>query len=243
MTYTQRQAIANPVQGLIIYCTDCGINGGEPQYYNGYDWLNMTGGEAKVGSASKWQSKNLNVTTYKNGDTIPEVADSAQWVNLTTGAWCWYNNDSATNSSTFGRLYNWYAVNDPRGLAPQGWHIPTNTEWNKLTKMIDPLADTNLCCSNRAGIAMKNSNGWNSNDWSDISGNGTNSSGFSGLPGGARLDGKFMLFDLFGFWWTSSEYDLANSRCKSLSYNFSYIYLDPVATKTSGLSIRIVSDK
>ena len=80
--------------------------------------------------------QNLTVSHYQNGDTIPEVSDSATWANLTTGAWCWYNNDSATFGNSRGKLYNWYAINDPRGIAPQGWFIPNEYEWNKLIKMM-----------------------------------------------------------------------------------------------------------
>jgi len=89
-----------------------------------------------------WVQKNLNVSRYSNGDPIPNVTDNLQWATLTTGAWCWYNNDSATYAAVYGKLYNWYAVNDPRGLAPAGWHIPSESDWNKLEKCVDPLADT-----------------------------------------------------------------------------------------------------
>lgn len=78
-----------------------------------------------------WMKKNLNVTKYRNGDLIPQVTDPTQWKNLTTGAWCYYNNDSA-NGDVYGKLYNWYAVNDTRGLAPVGYHIPSNTDWTNL---------------------------------------------------------------------------------------------------------------
>lgn len=82
-----------------------------------------------------WTSKNLNVITYNNGDTIPQVKDFTQWKNLKTGAWCYYNNDSE-NGAKFGKLYNWYAFNDPRGLAPKGWHIPTFDDWEKLNSFV-----------------------------------------------------------------------------------------------------------
>ena len=75
-----------------------------------------------------WTSKNLDVATYRNGDVIPQVQDQDAWANLTTGAWCYYNNDPAYGD-TYGKLYNWYAVTDPRGLAPQGWHIPNDVDW------------------------------------------------------------------------------------------------------------------
>lgn len=74
-----------------------------------------------------WADKNLDVTRYRNGDLIPEVKNPEEWINLTTGAWCYYNNDPK-NGAVYGKLYNWYAVNDPRGLAPEGYHIPTLNE-------------------------------------------------------------------------------------------------------------------
>src|SRR6478736_2666159 len=78
-----------------------------------------------------WMTKNLNVRNYRNGDPIPRVDGPSQWSNLTTGAFCWYNNDTDTGY-IYGRLYNWYAVIDPRGLAPVGWHIPSDSEWTTL---------------------------------------------------------------------------------------------------------------
>ena len=82
-----------------------------------------------------WMTKNLNVNKFRNGDPIPEVADSATWSTLTTQAWCYYKNDSS-NSLTYGKLYNWYAVNDPRGLAPEGFHVPAYQDWEFLEKFL-----------------------------------------------------------------------------------------------------------
>ena len=79
-----------------------------------------------------WKIKNLNVSNYRNGDLIPQVKNPAKWATLTTGAWCWYNNDSA-NGAVYGKLYNWYAVTDPRGLAPEGWHVPSDADWDTLS--------------------------------------------------------------------------------------------------------------
>jgi uncharacterized protein (TIGR02145 family) len=83
-----------------------------------------------------WMLKNLDVTRYRNGDVIPQVTDITEWNSLTTGAWRWYNNDSVTYASTYGRLYNWYAVADPRGLAPEGWHVPTRVEFVNLQSAV-----------------------------------------------------------------------------------------------------------
>ena len=123
-----------------------------------------------------WMAKNLDVTTYRNGDVIPQVTDASEWLNLTTGAWCWYNNDS-TNKSVYGKLYNWYAVNDPRGLAPEGWHIPTAGEWDAL-----------INCNGGwyvAGCHLKESGFAH---WQAPNAGATNNSGFTGVPGGLRVN-------------------------------------------------------
>ena len=130
------------------------------------------------------------------------MQDRAAWGNLKTGAWCYYDNDSS-NGTKYGKLYNWYAVNDPRGLAPNGYHIPSDVEW---TKLADYLGG-----ENKAGKKIKNTSGWR-ND-----GNGTNSSGFSGLPGGQRdYDGTFNSIG-GGYLWSSAENDAANAWYRDLS--------------------------
>ena len=123
--------------------------------------------------AQTWSAKNLDITTYRNGDTIPQVTDPEQWGALTTGAWCYYNNDS-TNNAIYGKLYNWYAVIDSRGLAPLGWHVPSDKEWYTL---IDYLGGVDI-----AGGKMKSV----SSLWISPNTGATNSSGFSALPGGSH---------------------------------------------------------
>ena len=151
-----------------------------------------------------WTSKNLDVSTYRNGDVIPQVQDVSAWRNLTTGAWCYYDND-ASNGTKYGKLYNWYAVNDSRGLAPNGFHIPTDAEWTILTDYLGgELA---------AGTKMKSSTGWDKNC------NGTNSSGFAGFPGGCRDgDGTFYHIGRLGKWWSATENDSGNAWDRSLLY-------------------------
>jgi len=104
----------------------------------------------KIGN-QVWMSTNLNVDIYRNGDIIPQVTDPTAWAELTTGAWCYYNNDSL-KGAIYGKLYNWYAVNDPRGLAPKGWHIPTDEEWITLVNSLG--GDT------VAGGKMKSTGTW-----------------------------------------------------------------------------------
>jgi len=185
-----------------------------------------------------WTTQNLNVSRYRNGDPIPQVTDATQWANLTTGAWCWYNNDSATYAATYGRLYNWYAVNDPRGLAPQGWHVPTDREWDVMTKYLDPTVDTTCQCSSGTTICtqLKNTTGWNS------SGNGTNSSGFAGLPGGGRYaSGSFDSIGGYGVWWSSTEDYTTYAWRRTLYYYGAGVnrYYDYEA---GGFSVRLVRD-
>ncbi|MBL0358943.1 MAG: proprotein convertase P-domain-containing protein [Chitinophagaceae bacterium] len=177
MSYANRFAIANPVAGLVIWCTNCGPSG-ELQVYNGTTWTNMIGGTASAATVTigdqVWMAKNLEVTNYRNGDPIPQVTDPTQWASLTSGAWCWYNNDSVLGA-IYGKIYNFYAVTDPRGLAPAGWHIPTMQEWYNPEYYLGGDGVT--------GGKLKSVNYWNSPN-----GGGTNSSGFTALPGGYRFD-------------------------------------------------------
>ena len=151
-----------------------------------------------AGNPQAWTSINLDVTKYRNGDEIPQVQDAASWVSLTTGAWCYYENETA-NGVKYGKLYNWYAVNDPRGLAPTGYRIPSIEDWSILTNNLGgKIVYDNI--ESKAGTKMKSKNGWDNN------GNGTNSSGFNGLPGGYRdFYGAFSDIGANGYWWSLSE--------------------------------------
>jgi uncharacterized protein (TIGR02145 family) len=141
-----------------------------------------------------WMKKNLDVTRYRNGDIIPYIADFDEWINLKTGAWCYYNNDPALEAE-YGMLYNWYAVNDPRGLAPEGWHIPSNEDWDTLSECLGGQII--------AGGKMKESG---TSHWREPNSDATNSSGFTALPGGVRNENGFSeCINDMGFWWSSSK--------------------------------------
>jgi uncharacterized protein (TIGR02145 family) len=152
--------------------------------------LITNGQTVKIGSAN-WGAKNLAVSQFRNGDNIPEAKTDEEWAKFgeqKKPAWCYYQNDSA-NGTTYGKLYNWYAVNDKRGLAPGGWHIATDDEWQLL---IDGLGGDEA-----AGTKIKSTTGWKNN------GNGNNSAGFNGLAAGARnYDGSFAEIGNAAFWWT-----------------------------------------
>ena len=197
MTSVQRDAIPSPVAGLQIWCIDCK----QLQVYDGSVWRTASDPTTYypiVGiCCQSWMTKNLDVATYRNGDPIPKVTDNAAWAALTTGAFCYYDNDSTTYAATYGKLYNWYAVNDPRGLAPMGWHIATDFEWTTLSNCLGGDAV--------AGGAMKEIG---TTHWLTPNTGATNISGFTGLPGGYRSDiGQFCYLNYLGLWWTSTEYN------------------------------------
>ncbi len=160
-----------------------------------------------------WSLKNLDVNRYQNGDTIHHITNAQEWQTTTEGAWCWYNNDSANYAAKYGRLYNYFAVSDPRGLAPAGWHIPDDYEWNTLIKFIDASADTvcDYCTSSQtAGGAMKPPGFV---IWLSPNTGATNSSRFTAMPGGYRTElGTFTLVTQWANWWSATEYSFDNTR-------------------------------
>ncbi len=233
MTEAQRNAISGPVAGLVIYCSNCCVSG-ELQLYNGTGWTNITGGAAcpvtNVTICSQvWMNKNLDVSTYRNGDPILKVTDQTTWNSLTTGAYCYFNNDSTTYASVYGKLYNWYAVNDPRGLAPVGWHIPSETEWDNLKNCLGGSAV--------AGGALKETGTLH---WNSPNTGATNSSGFTGLPGGIRST-TYQNIGTMGFWWTATVNDAFNAKYNSVSNN-SITCPSGVNVKQSGYSVRCIKD-
>lgn len=148
----------------------------------------------------EWMAENLRVTTYANGDPIPNITDQNQWNNLTSGAWAHYNNDTQYENP-YGKLYNWYAVNDIRYLCPNGWHIPSDAEWNTLINYLDPNANGGNTIPNYAGGEMKSTG---TQYWQSPNTSATNLSGFSGLPGGSRTTSSFTVLGVNAYYWSSS---------------------------------------
>jgi uncharacterized protein (TIGR02145 family) len=185
----------------------------------------------KIGTQT-WMLENLKTTKYSNGDPIPNVIDSLAWANLITGAYCNFNNDE-NNSVIYGRLYNWYSVNDSRKLAPVGWHVPNDSEWRTLTDYLGG--------EEHAGSKLKEAGNAH---WFDDNSDATNESGFTGLPGGQRsynYNGQFWDLNYFGYWWSSQE----NSPSTSFSF---ILYTSGEAAhqstlkKASGFSVRCLKD-
>ena len=196
---------------------------------------------AEVIGTQTWTTKNLDVTTYSDGTVIPQVTDPTAWANLTTGAWCYYNNDSA-NGTTYGKLYNWYAVagiwneasktdaTQRKKLAPIGYHIPSDSEWTTLT--------TFLGGQTVAGGKMKSTS---TSLWISPNTGATNSSGFTGLPGGFHYNGTFNNIGTNGIWWSSSENDTTTAWFRSLNYYDGYANRN-YYNKTYGFSVRCLRD-
>ena len=176
-----------------------------------------------------WTGKNLDVAHYRNGDPIPEVKDPKEWAILTTGAWC-YNDNKQENGTTYGRLYNWYAVNDPRGLAPKGWHVATDAEWSALGDVLGGMEN--------AGGALKASRLWKGEK-----SEGDNKSGLEALPAGARrdTDGEFMQPGEYSRLWSATEIAEKSAWSRSLGY-FDAALRRGKANKHTGFSVRCVKD-
>jgi len=185
--------------------TSCGGGGGNESASSNES---PSPNEVTIGT-QVWMTKNLDVSVFRNGDPIPEAKSDEEWKSAGDNkqpAWCYYKNDPA-NGTKYGKLYNWYAVSDSRGLAPVGYHIPSDAEWTILT---DYLGGADI-----AGAKMKSKQDWCAN------GNGTNSSGFSGLPGGGRDSFRFFYECEYAPWWSSTEYDSGNAWYCFLYYNYS----------------------
>ena len=179
----------------------------------------------------EWTANNLNVSHFSNGDSIHEAKTKEEWLKCCSEgkpAWCNFDNNPE-NGKIYGKLYNWYAINDPRELAPEGWRIPTNQDWRTLVK--------NLKGVDIAGLKLKSTTGWNSK-------NGTNNIDFSAIPGGIRNEkGEFKELGTKSQWWSNSEpvevkktNTIYSIMLNDFSVEVSYIKV----TKENGLSVRFI---
>ncbi len=234
MTTAQRTGIAAPAQGLNVFDTQTKSF----WYFDGLVWKEMNSNAitslpyypAITICCQSWMSKNLEVTTYRNGDPIPQVTDPTAWAALTTGAWCYTNNDAA-NGPIYGKLYNWYAVKDPRGLAPEGWHIPTNFEWTTLANCLGGDAV--------AGGPLKEIGNMH---WLDANAGATNDSGFTGLPSGFRnRNGPFENIGFYSVWWSSTDFSIDNVLYRYLGTSVASISSSNYP-KGYGFSVRCIKD-
>lgn len=194
------------------------------------DQVSFKGNNATVNIGYQvWMVENLNTARFLNGDPIIEAKTDWEWENAGYNgqpAWCYYDNKPA-NGVKYGKLYNCYAVNDSRGLAPAGFQIPSDEEW---TELIDDLRYVS------AGKKMKTSTGWK------YGVNGNNSSGFAGLPGGCLSDvGTFFNIGGYGHWWSSSGDESGSAWIRILNYDSGTPY-QHASEKNSGFSARCLRD-
>ncbi len=243
MTEAQTDGISSPAAGLLIFQTDETTG---YYYYTGTDWIGLLGTGAGAISTSVcidydgnayqtftigdqvWMAENLRVTHYKNGVAIPIETDGTAWSGLTSGAYCWF--DNYYGNENYGPLYNWYAVDDSRGLCPDGWHVSTHAEWNTLA--------TYLGGASVAGGKMKT----DCNLWESPNIDATNISNFSGLPGGYRDNiGDFLSKTYIGYWWSSTEGSSSDAWGRSLEYNYSSVD-EYDGSKRNGFSVRCLRD-
>ncbi len=172
-----------------------------------------------------WIKENLKTTKYNDGSAISNVLDNGPWSGLTTGAYCWYNNDTS-NKNTYGALYNWYTVSTGK-LCPTGWHVPADEEWTTLSNFLGGVSV--------AGGKMKSVTGWRNPNTG-----ATNSSGFSALPGGFRYNG-FEGVDVVSGWWSNSEIDRTNAWSIAL-YNYNANLGRGNGDKKHGFYVRCIRD-
>jgi len=203
------------------------------------------GGEVAIGTQI-WTCQDLGVTEYRDGTPIPQVTDPTNWLNLTTGAWCYYDNNSA-NGAIYGKLYNWYAIagiynaaslSNPslrKQLAPNGYHISTKSEWETLFTYLDGTT------TGAVKDIMKETG---TIHWVSPNSYATNSSCFTALPQGVRSDnGFFYGIGSFAHWWTSTENNTTEGWFYAMDYqgtpNDVYTY---ATTKWRGFAVRLVKD-
>lgn len=181
-----------------------------------------------------WMVENLKTKRYRNGNQIPNVSSVNQWTTLTTGAFCYYNND-LNNAQTYGNLYNWYAVNDSRNIAPEGWHVATDDDWNTLVTYWIQLANSTFISS-----ILREESGEFWLGWNNQCGASTNESNFTALPGGKLDKNEFDELTRIGYWWSSTAYYPAYPYYWSINCG-SHVSRGN-NQKTTGFSVRCVKD-
>jgi len=198
-------------------------NPGAGVSFNGHTYSSIV-----LGNGQEWMAENLRTTVYANGDPITNV--TASWENLTTEAWAHWGNASQYENP-YGKLYNWYAVSDPRNVCPSGWHVPTDAEWTVLTEYLGGELV--------AGGKMKSTG---TQYWESPNIDATNESGFAGLPGGARILGPISYgLGTLGVWWSSSEASADVSWLRQL-VNYDGAVIRDLGGKENGFSIRCLRD-
>lgn len=181
-----------------------------------------------------WMAENLKTSKLNDGTSIPEIIDNAQWTNILTPAYCWFDNNGPLYENIYGAYYNWFAVSTGK-LCPAGWHVPSDSEWQLL---VDYLGG-----SNTAGSKIKEAG---TNNWISSNSDATNASGFTGLPAGqrSRLDGLFSGQGFYGGWWSATELlssPLSAAWCRWIHGDTTVVARNQLY-KIDGFSVRCVKD-
>ena len=193
--------------------------------------------------AQTWMAENLKTSRYKNGNPIPEVTDAVTWANLSTGASCWYNNDSIVHACPYGKLYNWFTVVNNSGLCPQGWRIPTDEDWMTLEREIGmPESELSMTGDRGASLQIGGKMKSTSDDWLSPNLGASNSSGFSIVPTGFRYpNGDFYVYLTMTAFWSSTQFSGESAYDRIFSKDYSGIGRSNGA-KVDALSVRCVKD-
>ena len=203
----------------------------EPQPETVTDFDGNIYSTVKIGNQI-WMGENLKVTKYNDGTAIPLVTDTTAWSDLTTPVYCWHSNDEATYKNPYGALYNWYTVSTDK-LCPEGWHVPSDTEWTQLT---DYLGGADV-----AGGKLKETG---TTHWNSPNYGATNESGFTGLPGGHHgfYSGLFYRLGTDGFFWSATEDSSSHAWGRCLRYNVAYVMRNRYSSSWFGFSVRCLKD-
>jgi uncharacterized protein (TIGR02145 family) len=233
----------NTIYYVRAYATniDATIYGNEVSFTTGPGTVNDIDGNTynsvEIGN-QVWMAQNLKTTKYNDGTPIPVINRGLNWKSMTTPAYYLYNDDATNKRNTYGALYNWYTVNTGK-LCPKRWHVPTDSEWKvlEINIMMDLFEVENIGWrGTNQGDKLKNTNGWHLPD------NGTNTTGFSALPGGSiNNTGELVSVEINGNWWSSTELYEENAYYRTLYYNESKLARYNTY-KVNGFSVRCIKD-
>jgi len=186
--------------------------------------------------------ENLKTTKYNDGTAIPLITNDGQWIHATTDGYCWYQHNEAAYREVYGALYNWFAINTGK-LCPKGWHVPSEIEWITMETYLGMNAAEAKELGWRGvdkgiGGMLKSTTG----EWTQPNTGASNSSGFTGLPGGTRtMNGNFDYINNYGYWWCAVQKDDDFGNMRSVSWELTTVFKS-LYPKTYGMSVRCIMD-